>query len=478
MAFVKLPGQLAKASALALAASLLVLPTTTTSMAESMTSAVKRAVKTHPSVKSKRANQRAVANELEESRSSFLPQVSLFGDAGIERVENDSSLSVRDSGRTNFTREAGVSVQYTLFDGYERANILYRNAARLDGAIWGLLATSEATALNAVEAYIDVVRHRELLAAAHRNIKRHKRILRLIRARVSGGKSPASDAFQIEERVFAAQAVEVEITKALKDANAKYRKAVGRSPGKKMRVARVKHLPKSRSQLEQTAIANSYEIKALEKVANENQYAGDASASGLSPKVSLEGRASIGADRNGSRGTQNDAYVGLRLQWKLFDGGATDSRAGAFAERAQEALYERDVRVRDIREIAEKSWAAYHEGRKRNAILLKQLKQNKKIVTNYREEYELSKRSLLDVLDAERARFNNEFQQISVSAGYRFSAFRMLAIQSRLMRFFGLHRDAVAPRANNEQRFRSTNGRAISTGSSQSVFDINIEPLK
>ena len=238
--------------------------------AESMKSAVRKAVKTHPSGLAQRANQRAVANELEESRSQFKPQVELFGDIGAEWVNNRNSLSVADNSKWKGTRQIGIVARYTLFDGYERANSLYRNAARLDGALYSLLATSEVVALNAVEAYIDVVRHRQLLSIARRNIKRHRRILSQIRARVRGGKSPASDQFQIEERVFAARAVEVEITKAYQDSVAKYKKAVGRKPGRKMRISRVKHLPRSVGALVSASVANKYELKALSKTVSEH----------------------------------------------------------------------------------------------------------------------------------------------------------------------------------------------------------------
>ncbi len=446
--------------------------------ARSMKSEVQSAVKSHPSGLAQRANQRAIANELEASRSRYLPEVSVFGEVGAEIVDNPNSLSANDNDEWKTSRQIGVSARLTLFDGYERANALYRNAARLDGALYSVLATSEAVALNAVEAYIDVYRHRRLLTIARQNIRRHREILRQIRSRVAGGKSPASDSFQIEERVYAAQTVEVEIEKASRDAAAKFRKSVGRSPSGKMSIPRVRHLPRSVASLIDASVANSYQLKALQKSVSESEYAENVGDAAYMPKVHLEGRTSIGEDRGGSSGEEHDAFVGLKLSWKLYDGGVSYSETNAQAERTGKAMYQRDVKVREIRETAERSWNSYINDGRRRSLLQSQVNTNRKIVKNYREEYELSKRTLLDVLDAERARFNSEFQQIGATAAHQFSAFRMLATQSKLADYFGMPQDAIVPRADYEDQFLNASKRGLVSTSGQSIFNIDIAPLK
>ena len=441
----------------------------TTAHAESMKAAVQRAIRNHPNRKSARRGVAASAYDLQASKGAYLPTVEGFGEFGAENIYNPNSLSSTDNGNWNATRQVGVSVSYTIFDGYRRANTVYQQAARLDASLYNLVSASDAIALNTTEAYVDVVRHRDLLHIARKNIRRHLNIQSQIRQRVNGGKSPISDQYQIEERVFAAKAVKVEIEKALADANAKYRKVVGIKPGKKMRIPRVKGIPKSLKTLVSRSIANNTEIKTLSKAASAAQYETDASKSALQPTVSLEGRLSAGADRNGSRGDEREAYLGLKLKWKLYDGNTSSSETSALAERAGQVQLQRDLKVREVRELAEKSWNSYKKGRERAAILQAQVKANVRIVRNYREEYQLSKRSLLDVLDAERARFNSQFQQISISASYRFAQFRMLATQSKLARYF--RANAAIPKA------RPTFERQVQR-SSQSIFNINIEPLK
>ena len=452
--------------------------TTAPALARSMKSEVQLAIKTHPTGLAQKANQRAIANELDASRSRYMPEVELFGDIGAEIVDNPNSLSATDNADWKASRQVGLSARLTLFDGFERANAMYRNAARLDGALYSTLATSEAVALNAVEAYIDVHRHRRLLTIARRNIDRHLEILRQIKSRVAGGKSPASDSFQIEERVFAAKTVEVEIEKASLDAAAKFRKAIGRSPKGKMSIPQVRSLPRSLAVLINSSLSNSYELKSLQKAVSESEYAENAGDAAYLPKLFLEGRTTIGADRGGSEGNERDAFVGLKLSWKLFDGGVASRETSAQAERTGQALYLRDVKVREIRETAERSWNSRVKDGRRRSLLQSQVNTNRKIVENYREEYDLAKRTLLDVLDAERARFNSEFQHIGATAAHQFSAFRILAIQSKLAEYFGMPKESIAPNADYENRFLDASRRGLVNTSGQNIFDIDIAPLK
>jgi len=320
-----------------------------------------------------------------------------------------------------------------------------------------------------VEAYVDVVRHRHLLSEAQTNIARHREILFQIRERVRGGKAPASDRIQIEERVFAAEAVTVEVQLALADAEAKFYKVVGRNPSGSMRVPWLKNLPRSRHELIDRSLTNNYSIKQAEKSVNEVEFGREAAMAATKPRLSLDGRASAGSDRTGTPGNESDLYVGLTLSWRLYDGGLRQARERTLAERIGEAELRREIAVRDVRELSVKTWNAYHKGAQRNALLREQVRSNNTIVNSYREEYELAKRSLLDVLDAERARFNAKFQQISVEATVLFSAYRMLAAMSELASHFGISSSSLAPAPDAVEAIM---------GSPHKIFDVTIEPLQ
>jgi len=159
----------------------------------------------------------------------------------------------------------------------------------------------------------------------------------------------------------------------------------------------------------------------------------------------------------------------VNLSWSLYGGGARKKQISAQQHRIDQANYQREDVTRDVKELAARAWNSFAANQKRSAILRQQVQTNRKIVQNYMEEFQLSKRSLLDVLDAERAKFNNEVQKISSEASLSFARFRMLAAQSKLSRFFG-HDSSVAAGKPQFQKKLIDRPRAI--------FNIELEPLR
>ena len=98
-------------------------------------------------------------------------------------------------------------------------------------------------ALDASEAYIDVVRYTRLVALAQENVAAHRKIFGNVQQRFQGGRAGQGDLEQTNERVDAAEVTLTEFRRSLEDARAKFRKVIGiepynlRGPGQASRVA-------------------------------------------------------------------------------------------------------------------------------------------------------------------------------------------------------------------------------------------------
>ena len=76
----------------------------------------------------------------------------------------------------------------------------------MDASAYRVRERTELTALDAAEAYIDVVRYNRLITVATDNLAAHKRLLSNVEARFKGGRSGEGDLEQTRERVAAAEA--------------------------------------------------------------------------------------------------------------------------------------------------------------------------------------------------------------------------------------------------------------------------------
>ena len=405
--------------------------------AESLRDAVRAAVTTSPTSRAANADVRASALELLQLRGEYQPRLFLHGEAGAERYDDPDRLSPGDNRDTKFNREIGLTAELTLFDGFRRANRIYRNASRLDEAIFGLLDASETMALNAVEAYVDLSRHRRLLEVADRNIARHREIARQVDDLVEGDKLSVSARFEVEERLLAARLSRLEVERAVADAGARYRAVIGHDPASTMPVPTVRTLPMTRSDMVLRSLRNSFRLKESGQRIAQARFRNGITTADEKPQVTLQAGVRAGRDISGTSGSESDAFVGVRLDWELFAGGR-DARRRALQQRTLQAEAEREEVVREVREMAERSWNAYQTSIERTVLLDQRVSAARNTSEQYRDQFRAGTRSLLDVLDAERTFFNVVFENVSAEAGFSFSQYRMLAAQSRLARHFDI----------------------------------------
>lgn len=432
--------------------------TTSVARATSLREAVERTVYEHPAIEAARANRRATEYELRQSEGRRLPRIDLDADTGAEKIDQPLGLSPLFNNEWQNRRQANLVVSQILFDGWERSNDIYRNAARVNSAAARVLARADALALDAVEAFIDVQRHRRVLEIARKNVVRHQQLLGRARDQVKGGKVPESEVTQVRERIAAAEEVVERVRQSLLEADAKYLKVIGEQPRALDPAPKPRNLILSRSVLIDLGLTDHPLMRAANADAEAARYAREQTYAGDYPSVSLEMRGMAGEDLGGTPGRDNELVGKVVLRWNLFEGFITRHRQLEASERLAQSLAERDDRARSIVEEINRALAAYQTGLKRLEALQKQAESAREVVAAFEVEYTLSKRSLLDVLTAENTSFNARIQSVSTDAVNLVSAYRLLAATGRILTEFGI---AAPPEGVNPAplTFRSDFGR-------------------
>jgi len=203
--------------------------------AVSLEDAVRAALQTNPDVGVVSENRRAVEAELGQARAGFLPSIDVRGAAG-EEFTNDPGTrkSARSSGDSRSTwlqrYESGISLRQMLYDGQETSLEVERQEARTVSASRRIRETSELVALDAIEAYLDALRQRELTEIAEQNVKVHEETLALVETRQRGAAATVADVQQVVARLATAQDQLTDAQARRRDADATYMRVVGESP--------------------------------------------------------------------------------------------------------------------------------------------------------------------------------------------------------------------------------------------------------
>ncbi|MEM7748770.1 MAG: TolC family outer membrane protein [Pseudomonadota bacterium] len=404
----------------------------------SLRETIQATLETNPLIRAAEANRRATDHELRQSQALLLPNVRLEGDAGREKIDRPQGFAADVNDRWRTRRQIGVTVNQVVFDGWDIANRIYRDAARVDSAALRALSRSETLALSAIEAFVDVYRQRRVLIVARKNVTRHRQILRQVQTRKDGGRSNIGEVQQVRERLTAANSALLQIRQSLANASAKFNRIVGRYPKQLRRPAPPGKLPRTRHEAVDIGVSNNPLVLSANADIDAAKSALDGSRSAYYPRLSLELRGGYGDNLNGTPGPNEELSGRMVLNWNLFNGGARRARSREFAERVAEAQAVRDSRMREMVELIDRAMSAIGIGARRVRTAERQANVALKVVRTYEEEFRLSKRSLLDLLDSESARFNAETQLIGARSVLLFAKYRLLGATGSLLQYFGI----------------------------------------
>jgi adhesin transport system outer membrane protein len=407
----------------------------------SLKEAVEKAITERPEVAIAVKEANIDADKVDEAYGSLFPTVDLDADYRRQMVDQPE-VKLPDENRVwRNGHQATVIGRLVLFNGLQRANTIYRNEARLDASSYLVVESAEALALQVVEAYIDHRRHTFLLKIADDNIATHRRLLRLVKERVEGGRSSQSAVEQVEERLYGAEVIRAEVLQQLLENNAKFKALVGMEPHNTRPVKFPSEFPQNANFAMDLARQYNPTISALMLEVEARDYDVDRVIGEMAPTISVEGRAQYGDDINGDPGRNDDFSVQLRLNWQLFDGGQKLARTREATERAGIAYLERDLSIRRIQERLDAAYGKLAAIQQRLTAADNQTKAARQLVTSYQAEYEANRVSIIELLDAERSVAASRFEYVSVSGVKLFTGYTVKALTGTLLKSLGINKD-------------------------------------
>jgi len=397
--------------------------------------AIDQAVQSHPGVQEATADRRATEAELRQNQGTLLPQVRLEAKAGPERFDQSIPIPPLGNNQTLWGKSGVVVVRQLLFDGFASINQIWRQAARVDAGASRVLERTELVALDAAEAYINVLRYQRLIGLALDNLNNLNRISGNVEERYKGGRSGEGDLQEARERVAAGQAILAEFRQNLDEAKAQYRRAVGLEPYNLRFPGRLGGLPASKDESLAVALKYNPTIRAAGYDAEAAKYGFHATAGPFVPTISLEGSASAGRNADTFVGNRTDFTGKVVASWDVFRGGQDSWARVAAAERYAEQTARHARLQRLAFEALDKAWAARTITSERAAALANQVAAAGKAVSAYNKEYELGQRTLIDLLDAQNQYFNAQVSLASVRSVAVFADYQLLAAMGQLLAY-------------------------------------------
>lgn len=378
-------------------------------MADDLKSVVAEALETNPETRFEAEALEELLAEKRQEQGGYLPSVDLSLSAGQARRDFDS--------RGTFDRHyAEVSVTQMLFDGFRTSGLVELADRKALEQFHRLSAEAENKALEVTRAYLDVRRYRHLKALAEQNVQNHIEVYDHVKKRAEQRVGSQADLNQAEGRLALARAnLRTEISN-LQSVTARFQRLVGHAPGQTLQkvTALDRTLPQDLESVLKSAFANNPEIQAAFANMDATEASLQVAKSGHYPTLELGLRHGTYQNNNSFDARTDPDQFGdetileLRLDYNLYRGGSDRAAAEAAYHRISKAQSLRDKQCVDIRQTTTIAWSELGNLQNKLDLLRAHRESANEVVRAYQEQFNIGRRSLLDVLDAENEAFQAE----------------------------------------------------------------------
>lgn len=398
-----------------------VLPGARVSQGETLRDAVETIIETHPQIQSNIYNRLARRQEIRQARGGYFPEVGLNAWSGIREYDEpfDDTLE---------PWEFKLSLRQNVFRGFQDINEVDRQKERVNSQGYVIQSTVEDTALEAARVFIEVLRNQEFVVLARENLKIHQQIADQIRLRSESGVDRKADMNQIETRLALAQSNLVVAEVNMEDARTTYQKVVGRMPEDLVKPSVPQEaIPATLGEATEKALrrhptlmqakADLAARKEQEEVANAPFW----------PIVDIEvdKRWSDELERGFNEETDELTAL-LRVRYNFFKGWRDRARKVETTYLVSEAREVRNNSHRQVVELMRLAWMANKVADDRRAYLEKRVESSTQAANAYSKQWNIGRRTLLDVLDAEAERIDAKRELIDSEFDGLFADYRIL----------------------------------------------------
>ena len=410
-----------------------------------MIQAARKAVVSNPEVQARWNGFNAAGNERDVARGGYFPQLDLTASTG--RENRDSPLAPAGGyGSYNFNA-AQLSLNQMLFDGMFTANEVKRLGYAKLTRYYELSEASETAALEAVRAYADVVRYRELVDAATQNYAEHKQVTQHVEERAAGGVGRGVDVEQANGRLALAESNLLTELTNLHDASARYLRVVGEKPPANLpslpEPFKLGTMPPSIEVLMRDGLQGSPTLNAA--VENVRAYK-TAIASRKSPYMPrMDFRAYAAGENNTAGILGNTRYNGVELvlNYNLFRGGADIARERQAVDQSEQARDLQEKACRDVRQTLSIAYSDLNSLTEQQRYMDQHRLATEKSREAYRQQFDIGQRTLLDLLDSQNEFFEATRSYINARYNQATAQARTLAGMGQLVSALGVNRADV-----------------------------------
>jgi TolC family type I secretion outer membrane protein len=409
----------------------------------------------NPSLRAERARQRGTDEQVPQALSGWRPTVTSEG--SISNVWSDSNVGPSTEVSP---KSVSIGLSQPIFRGFKTINGTKAAEANVEAGRQGLLAIEQDILFQAIQAYMNVIRDRQIVGLRQKNVSVLQKQVTAADERFKVGEITRTDVAQSRARVSGAQSNVASAKANLAASVANYINVVGHDPGK-LKYPRLARLPRSLAEAQAAAEEINPNILSAAYVEEAARFTTEALKGDLLPAVDVAASATITDNPSASVGSQESARIEGVLTIPLYEAGRVYSSVREAKHVASQRRLEVIQAGRAVRESVSISWNNLIAARETIRSAKEQVSAAELALDGVRQEYFVGSRTTLDVLDSESEVVDARITQVSAERDQIVAAYQILGSIGRLTA-----RDLALPvdYYDAEENYLNVRGKWIGTG--------------
>ena len=398
---------------------------------ETLNEALASAYKVNPRLDAARATLRATDEEVPRAISGYRPTITGEADTSFQNQVTRPPRAINGDGNSN-PRGYSVQLVQPLFRGFRVVNTVAEAEATVRSGRETLRTVEQSVLLEAVTAYLDVVRDQAIVRLRENNVTVLTRDLRATQDRFNVGEVTRTDVAQAQARRAAAVSA-LDLAKSnLQTSRATYERVIGHPPSNLVEPKPSGLVPKT--------LADSTEISARENPAvvaalyreQGARHAIDRIRGERLPSAQLEAGYQQRFDQQVGFDSQQTTTITGRLTVPFYSGGEVEARIRQAKHTHVGRLQEIEQARTEVLAQVVAAWSQLIAAKAQLESDQASVDANRIALAGVREEERVGQRTLLDVLNAEQELLNSEVNLVTTKRNLVVASYNVLSTIGRL----------------------------------------------
>ena len=383
---------------------------------------------TNPTLDAERANLRSTDENVPQALSGWRPTVSATVDASKQWLNQTSPTN----DNTNFApRTYGITITQPIFRGFRTVKGTSEAKNQVHAERERLVDTEQNVLLNAVNAYMGVVRDQAILQLNENNVKVLQAQLESTEDQFQVGELTRTDVAQAKSSLQGAIGDRVTAEGNLKTSYATYRQVIGAEPVDLKMPRPQLMLPATKDE----AVAQAQTVPGVNATQFDQKAAKDqidVTYGQLLPEVSIQGSFSHNDDDNFGQRNDNTGVIMGTVTIPLYQAGNVESQVRQTKQQYYRSKRLVDEALRNAEQQAVSAWQALDTANAQISAFEEQVQAGKVALDGIRQEQQVGARTIIDVLDQEQDYLNAEVSLVSAQTNQIVAQYQLLAAVGRL----------------------------------------------